>query len=147
MGSQGDIRKGGTEPRELNPQVIDGNSNEEKLGRLGGGKSGHSSTRGGFNVEFKAMGSEESRALYANEERTIYINIDHPQLVAAKGNNSVEDPLFQRLAYEVAFSEYAIALAHELDARDEYIDPTDPIIAIRETINRIARKAASFFAA
>jgi len=146
LGSQGGTREGGIEPRNLNPQVIGGNSNERQQGRFGGGKEGHSSSRGGFNVEFKTMGAEESRAIYTREERTIYVNLDHPQLVAAKGNNSVEDPLFRKISYEVAFSEYAIALAHELDARDEYMDPSDPILDIRETINRIARKATSLFA-
>jgi hypothetical protein len=83
--------------------------------------------------------------LYVRDERTIYINLDHPQLVAAKGSTAVEDPIFLRLAYEVAFSEYAIALAHELNRNNEYIDTSDPIVSIRETINRIARKAASFY--
>lgn len=91
------------------------------------------------------MGVDESRALYVRDDRTIYINIDHPQLVAARGPDSIEDPFFQRLAYEVAFSEYAIALAAELNASGEYIDPSDPIVSIRETINRIVRKAAQLF--
>jgi hypothetical protein len=50
-----------------------------------------------------------------------------------------------RLAYEVAFSEYAIALSAELNDNDEYTDTSDPIVDIRETINRIARKAASLY--
>ena len=58
----------------------------------------------------------------------------------------MEDPIFRRLAYEVAFSEYAIALAQELAKRDEYRDPTDPIFDIRETLNRVARKGASLYA-
>jgi hypothetical protein len=91
------------------------------------------------------MGTEESRALYVREDRTIYINTDHPQLIAAKGMDSVESTIFQRLAYEIAFSEYAIALAAELNANGEYIDPSDPIVSIRETINRIARKAAYLY--
>ncbi len=88
-----------------------------------------------------------SLELGISHERTIYVNIDHPQLLAAKGKKSVEDPLFQRLAYEVAFSEYCIALAHELNQRNEYIDTSDPIVAIRESINRIARKAAALYSA
>ena len=42
------------------------------------------------------------------------------------------------LAYEVAFSEYALSLALELAQRDEYMDITDPIVDIGETINRVA---------
>jgi hypothetical protein len=57
-----------------------------------------------------------------------------------------EDPVFKRLAYEVAFSEYAVALAVELEKRGEYIDPSDPIVDIRETLNRVARQAAPLYA-
>ena len=91
------------------------------------------------------MGKNEARARYVSDERTIYINIDHPQLIAAQSERSIDDPLFIRISYEVAFTEYAIALAAELNANDEWIDPSDPIISIRETINRIARKASNLF--
>ena len=92
------------------------------------------------------MGESSHRAEYRSDERTIYINLEHPQVAAARGHGSVEDPIFRRLAYEVAFSEYAIALAQELAKRDEYRDPTDPIFDIRETLNRVARKGASLYA-
>ena len=73
------------------------------------------------------MGTESYRAQYVSDERTIYINLDHPQLVAALGIGLIEDPTFRRLAYEVGFSEYAVALASELASRDEYLDPSDPV--------------------
>jgi hypothetical protein len=94
------------------------------------------------------MGAESNRAKYVSDERTIYINLDHPQLVAARGAGPVEDPTFRRLAYEVAFTEYSIALATELAQLDGYyIDPTDPIFDIAETLNRLARKGAGLYAA
>jgi hypothetical protein len=71
--------------------------------------------------------------------------LDHPQIAAAKGLGSQDQAAFRRLAYEVAFSEYAIALASELAARDEYLDPSDPIVDIRDTLNRVARKSASLY--
>jgi hypothetical protein len=145
LGSGGGGRSGGEEPRRLNPQVSQDPHATKKEGKPAGGKDGRQSMRGGFRVEFKSMGTEESRALYVREDRTIYINTDHPQLIAAKGMDSVESTFFQRLAYEIAFSEYAIALAAELNANGEYIDPSDPIVSIRETINRIARKAAHLY--
>ena len=74
-----------------------------------------------------------------------FINLDHPQFKAALGTGTIEDLTFRRLAYEVAFSEYALALALELAQRDEYIDVTDPIVDIGETINRVARRAASLY--
>lgn len=52
----------------------------------------------------------------------------------------------ESVAYEVAFIEYAMALASELDNRGEYIDPSDPIVDIRDTINRVAREAAPLYA-
>jgi hypothetical protein len=91
------------------------------------------------------MGAESHRALYERDDRTIYINLEHPQLVAAIGDGDTDDPVFRRLAYEVAFSEYAIALASELEARGHYIDPSDPIVEIRLTLNRLARKAAQLY--
>jgi hypothetical protein len=97
-------------------------------------------------VEFRDMGEASHRAEYRSDERSIYINLEHPQVAAARGLGSVEDPIFRRLAYEVAFSEYAIALAQEFAKRDQYLDPTDPIFDIRETLNRVARKGATLYA-
>lgn len=53
--------------------------------------------------------------------------------------------MFRKLAYEVAFTEYAIALSSELAQRGEYLDPSDPIYEIRETVNRLARRGASLY--
>lgn len=144
-GSEGGSRVGGKEARELQPQLFPALPEVAKQGQPAGEKEGRGMTRGGFSVEFKPMGSDEGRALYVSDERTIYINIDHPQLVAARGADAIEDPVFQRLSFEIAFSEYAIALAHELNQNDEFIDTSDPIVSIRETINRIARKAANLY--
>lgn len=102
--------------------------------------------RGGFDVQFENMGVESDRAKYQSENRTISINLDHPQLSAAQGLGTTEDPSFRRLAYEVAFSEYSIALAFEMAHRGEFIDPDDPIIEIRDAVNRLARKAADLYA-
>jgi hypothetical protein len=74
------------------------------------------------------------------------VNLEHPQIAAAKQGRGVEDPVFRRLAYEVAFSEYSVALASELENRGEYLDPSDPIVDIRETLNRVARQAADLYA-
>lgn len=101
--------------------------------------------RGGFNVDFLAMGEESARAKYEDSSRTIFINLDHPQIVAAKRDSGVEDPLFRRMAYEVAFSEYAIGLAAECNNVGWYLYPDEPIVAIRETLNRLARAAASLY--
>ena len=63
----------------------------------------------------------------------------------ARKSHGIEDSVFRRLAYEVAFSEYAVALAMELDYRDEFFDAQEAIVMVRETIHRIARAAASLY--
>jgi hypothetical protein len=145
-GSEGSGGGGGrTTPRALMP-LVSPKEGEEKRGRPAGGADSGRRPRGGFRVQFKHMGTESYRAQYVPDERTIYINLDHPQLMAALGIGSIEDPAFRRLTYEVAFSEYAVALASELASRDEYVDPSDPIVDIRDTLNRLARKGARLYA-
>jgi hypothetical protein len=93
---------------------------------------------GGFKVDFANMGIEEARAKYERDNRTIYINLEHPQIFAARQRGGLEEPSFRRLSFEVAFSEYAIALASEMAGAGHYLDPVDPITDIRSTINRLA---------
>ena len=146
-GPGGDGQGGnGGEPANQSPAVEPTEPEAPKAGRPAGGRGSTPKPAGGFRVEFKPGGVDSPRAQYVPDERTIYINLEHPQLAAAKGQRPIDDPVFRRLAYEVAFSEYAIALAQELARRDEYLDPTDPIFDIRETINRIARKGAVLYA-
>lgn len=129
------------------PEQLERNSHGAKTGKsMSVANNGQTNRRGGgFAVKFKAMGRESHRAQYVADERTIYINLDHPQVSAAKGTLSIDDPAFQRLSYEVAFSEYAVALASELYRRDEYLDAGEPIFDIRETLNRLARRGAALY--
>lgn len=144
-GSEGGNRAGGDFPRSLAPQVEAASPDAEKKGRKAQTGNGRISTRGGFNVIFKPMGIDEKRARYVRDERAIYINLDHPQLVAAQGSDSIEASFFKKLTYEVAFTEYAIVLASELNSNGEYTDTSDAIVDIRETVNRIARNAAQIY--
>ena len=130
---------------EIDPPLEPKDTEADAQSRLVGGSNGRRKPKGGFRVEFKAMGTDSNRAEYASSERTIYINLDHPQLKAALGEGAVEDVMFKRLSYEVAFAEYSIALAQEMAAHDEFIDPTDPIVEIRDTLNRVARKGALLY--
>src|SRR5439155_961629 len=104
----------GPNPQPRLPVVTPADPDAEKLGRPAGGSGGRK-PQGGFRVQFKPMGAESHRALYERDDRTIYVNLEHPQLVAAMGLGTIDDPVFRHLAYEVAFSEYAIALASELE--------------------------------
>jgi hypothetical protein len=118
----------------------------EPLARRAGGERGAAKPRGGFSVQFKSSGKENHRAFYQRDDRVIVINLDHPQIAAAKGTGTAESPPFRRLAYEVAFAEYAIALQRELVARHEYLEMDEPLSQARETLNRLARNAASLYA-
>ena len=129
----------------FNPSV-ESAENAESKGRLASGTNTRRRPSGGFRVEFKDMGEVSERARYIEAEQAIHINLEHPQIAAAKGNFSVEDPSFKRLAYEVAFSEYAIAIAQLKIKSGDCFDLTDPIVEIREALNRITRKAASLYA-
>lgn len=134
-----------TTPRRLNPVVEPDEGGEEKGHREA--RSGEKPRRrGGFSIKFKELGVDSARAEYAGDQRTIYVNLDFPQIAVARRSHGTENAIFKRLAYEVAFSEYAVALAVELANRDEYIDPSDPIVDIRETLNRVARQAAELYA-
>lgn len=147
IGSSGGHGGNGTTPRHLNPKVAVAGPDAPKQGRPAGGTDGHQKPSGGFLVKFDDMGVESPRAKYVRDERTIYINLDHPQLAAAKGLGSIDEPVFRRLAYEVAFSEYAIALASDLAAQGDFVDPSDAIVEIRDTLNRVARKGAALYSA
>jgi hypothetical protein len=134
----------GGEPPNLG-SLVEPSPEGNKVGKPGGGKAVGKRPKGGFDVKFANLGSESARAHYDRSQRAILINLDHPQITAARGLGSVDEAAFRRLSYEVAFSEYAIALASELAARDEYADIFDPITDIRETLNRLARKGARLY--
>ena len=139
----GDSSKEGP-PRRLNPTIRE-DSTGDPIGRSEP-TTRKPSPQGGFSVEFNNHGASNFRATYQPERRTIFINLDHPQIALARKDRTPDDPIFRRLAYEVAFSEYAIALAFELANEHEYNDPVEPITDVRETLNRVARAAAGLYA-
>jgi hypothetical protein len=145
FGSMGGEGGNGAEPRDLAP-YLQPNEIGDKKGNPASTSNRKPRTTGGFQVKFDNLGDESPRAKYYSNERLIRINLDHPQIVAARGTASLEDATFQRLAYEVAFSEYAIGLAAELAQSGEFSDLTDPIVHIGETINRLARRGAHLYA-
>jgi hypothetical protein len=132
-------------PPDIQPPVLPASPDAEKIGDPAGGNNGKRKPRGGFSVRFEPMGPESDRAVFRAEERVIYVNIDHPQLVAARGPGTVEDPMFLRLSYEIAFSEYAVALAQLMVRNDNFIDLDEPLVVVRERLNSVARKGALLY--
>jgi len=146
-GSAGEGARGdGEDPRMLNPTVREDPDDGEKRGRPVGGEGNKKRSKGGFGVHFEHMGADEPRAKYVRDRRAINVNLDHPQLKAALGDRATDDPMFLRLAYEVAAAEYSIAIHLELALAEEYLDLTDPIFDIQETLERISRKTAPLYA-
>lgn len=143
----GDGGGGAGAPRLLAPE-LERDAEGSPIAQPATGLNAKRSGRAGFRVRFVDMGSESNRAKYASDDRTIYLNLEHPQFAAALEGTTIEDVSFRRLAYEVAFSEYALALALELAQREGYYsDPTDPVVEIIETLNRLARKGAYLYSA
>lgn len=101
---------------------------------------------GGFNVVFESIGIHEKRAKYDRETRRIIINLEHPRIAmetSRAGDQSVvEDANFLRLAYEIAFTEYAIVLAQELSTAQFYFDPQDALVELRQTIDDLSKAFA-----
>jgi histidine kinase/DNA gyrase B/HSP90-like ATPase len=135
----------GHEPPTAGPSIAPDPAGESH-GQPAGGTGKSRRPRGGFSVEFDHLGAAENRARYARERRTIYVNLDHPQVKAALGSRDTTDPVFRRLAYEVAFTEYAFALAVELDDEQWFSDTVDALFEIRDTVNRVAKLSANLYA-
>lgn len=110
-----------------------------------GGAGKRRNPRGGFSVDYRNLGAEADRSKYDPVSLSILINLDHAVVSAALGNAGVEDPAFQRLSYEIAFSEYSIAFGYEKAKVDPDMPPEDVLFEVRSTLNRISTKAASFY--
>jgi hypothetical protein len=108
--------------------------------------SGERKTRipkGSFRVVPKGMGSDGPRAYYASSHLTIYVNTDHPQLMAAGSLDSTE---FKVLMAECAAGEFALALTSmRIENGDPEVDPTQwhtILTAVRNETNETAVELA-----
>jgi hypothetical protein len=132
--------------RSSTPRVRDEDISPEKLGKKGDG-SPRKSRAGGFDVAFDRIGISEKRAKYNKETRTIVINLEHPRIALelknAKTPMAIDDPNFQRMAFEIAFTEYAIVLAQELSTVGFYFDPQDALVELRQTLDDLSKAFAS----
>jgi len=133
----------GEVPRENGPNLIDGD-------QIGSPKesdnkpSSRKQRRGVFSIEWVDGSPEEPRSEYKKDERTIYINLNHPQIKIAQkaSNGSLESRQFKDIVYEVAVVEYAIAVQYER-AHNEELDVFDALFEVSSIIDRVTRKIAS----
>jgi hypothetical protein len=110
-----------------------------------GGTGRKKKPKGGFTVDFEPLGSEEGRSRYDGASLRIIINLDHPVVMAAYELSGPEDPAFRRLAYEIAFSEYSMALGYEMLAQDPELPGDDLLYEVRSTLNRVSASAAALY--
>ena len=136
----------GASPRDL-PTIILDETSEEKIAEKSERANKHRSASGGFNVAFEKIGPNEKRAKYDRATRTIFINLEHPrvalELRGSSAQIAVDDPNFLRMAYEIAFTEYAIVLAQELGSEQYYIDAQDALVDVRQTLDDLSKAFAS----
>lgn len=95
-----------------------------------------------FSIEFENATLEQPRSRYDAESKTIFINLDHPQVSnsLASGGGKTDSASFRETVYEIAAVEYAIALPFERYNRGDSLDVSETLKEMRDTINRITRR-------
>jgi Histidine kinase-, DNA gyrase B-, and HSP90-like ATPase len=136
----------GPGPGPSKPRVKLDENSQEKVAKRDTGVA-KPTPSGGFSVAFEKIGPNEKRAKYDRDNRTIYINLEHPRIAVevsnSKSRSPVDDPNFLRMAYEIAFTEYAIVLAQELSNAQYYFDPQDALVELRQTLDDLSKAFAS----
>jgi len=136
----------GGRPAPVIPKIGHPNDDGDSVVSPAGGEGQRKRPRGGFSVDFRNLGEDEDRSMYDPPAMTIIINKDHPVVAAALKGDGIESISFRRLSYEIAFSEYAIALSYEMVNRDPAMPADDVLYDIRATMKRITRAAAPLYA-
>ncbi len=137
-------QKKGREPPDL-PKAGTTNPNGNSAVDPAGGSGTRPRPSGGFKVEYKELGDPLDRSKYDRATLTILINLDHPAVKNAVKSAGMEDVSFRRLSYEIALTEYSIALGYEMAERDPDIPADDLLFEVRSTLNRVAAVAADLY--
>jgi len=142
-------REVGPRPRPRPDLPIDGRpdpAGKQSVDPIGG-DGAKRRARGGFEVRFDRLGPEEQRSKYDRTSLAILINLDHAAVANALRSTGCDDPVFRRLSYEIAFSEYSMALGYELTRQDPDMPADDLLYEVRATLNRVSKAAASLYLA
>jgi hypothetical protein len=93
---------------------------------------------GAFSIDFVNATSGSPRSKYDSNSKTIWVNLDHPQIANAFEANGrqVDARQFREICCEVAAVEYAIILQYEKLEKSEQ-DAEQALDEVRLTINRI----------
>jgi len=103
--------------------------------------------RGLFQVEFEKATVDQHRSRYESETRTIFVNLDHPQIKIAynESDNNINAKIFKMHAFEAAIVEYAQAVQYERMQSGELLETIDILFNIKDSIDRLTRKFVSLF--
>ncbi|MFH2104439.1 MAG: ATP-binding protein [Chloroflexota bacterium] len=97
-----------------------------------------------FEIRYVRNGSQEPRARYDPQEGVITLNRDHPQLRTSEREAGLESNTFKMLSYDIAFTEYALAVAAYVSRRGSGYDrEVDPSALVQQILDRLGRKAAA----
>jgi hypothetical protein len=125
-------------------QVANLKKQTKKLLNLKERKSKRKKSGGGFNISFDNLGSDDHRAKYDDNERTITVNLDHPFLLRIEqmAGDRVSTK-YMRPAYEAAAFEYAAAVTTQKGASMLLEDSLDDgVIEMQDRVDALLRKMA-----
>lgn len=114
----------------------------EKIAAAG---AGHRRLRGGLTIDYDHYGADYDRYRWAQDERKIIINLDHPVVKAARELPD-DEATYRRLIWEIAFTAYAVALADLQFERDPALSSSDATYEIREALRRVWANAGALYA-
>jgi hypothetical protein len=137
-GKRGSVAGAGETSRP-GPTVQPGN----ELGSLKNSSVGSAKRRHAiFSIVYENQTADEPRSTYDRNTKTIYINLDHPQIasVLEVSGRRISDRQFRQICYEVAAVEYALAIPHEKIERNDIYDASDALYDVKDTINRITKR-------
>ena len=86
----------GPGPGPSKPRVKLDENSQEKVAKRGTGVA-KPTPSGGFSVAFEKIGLNEKRAKYDRDNRTIYINLEHPRVAVEVSNSKSRSPHWRYL--------------------------------------------------
>ncbi len=140
-GSRGENASEGEEPRP-GPSLIEG-SDPSSQKQLAQGR--RKRRRAIFSLEYESGSPTRPRSRYETNDKTIYINLEHPQIANAlsESNGNTSGKQFREMSYEVAAIEYSLALQYETMADHDSYDAFSALDELRHTVNRITSRIAA----
>jgi hypothetical protein len=98
-----------------------------------------------FQIRYVRTGAASARASYDPETGLISLNRDHPQLRTAEREAGLESNTYRMLCFDIAFTEYALAVAEQLGRQAVHYRVTlDSNQLVQQILDRLGRRAAEY---